>query len=184
MSMTKSLIKAFKNAVEYHLKEERRKTKKFLKPFKPFYMTLVKFKQKPFEQNFNNWMDDFFTPFSSINRADYNPATFKTVPVNVLESENGYQLQVVAPGFEKDAFKIDLDKNLLTISAEVKKEEAESKEKVLRNEYGFKSFKRSFTLDEKIDAENIAAEYKNGVLTLNLPRKVEVKAAVKNITVQ
>ena len=148
-------------------------------------MTIVKIKQKPFEQNFNNWMDDFFTPFSSIYK-DGNPvpAVKSGVPVNVSETEAGYKLEIVAPGFEKEAFQIKLEENMLTIAAELKKEEAGKTEKQLRHEYSFKSFKRSFTIDEKIDAENIAAEYKNGVLTLNLPRKAEVKASVKNITIQ
>ena len=144
-------------------------------------MTLVKFKHRPFEQNFNNWMDDFFAPNSSINREQKQ--TFKfSVPVNVTELENGYRLDVVAPGFEKEAFQIQMEKNLLTISAEVKKEE-EKKEKVIRNEYSYNSFKRSFTIDDTIDAENIAASYNNGVLTLNLPKKEEVKPATKNITI-
>ncbi len=148
-------------------------------------MTLVKLKQKPFEQNFNNWMDDFFKPFSSIYKENnINPAMKSIIPVNVTEKESGYELQVVAPGFEKEAFDIKLEESLLTISAQMKKEEVENSGKQLRSEYSFKSFKRSFTLDEKIDAENIAAEYKNGVLTLNLPRKAEVKAPVKNITIQ
>ena len=148
-------------------------------------MTLVKLKHKPFEQNFNNWMDDFFAPIASINRFNEQRPTFKTsVPVNVRELENGYQLDVVAPGFEKEAFQIQMDKNLLTISAEVKKEEDETSNKSVRNEYRFTSFKRSFTIDETIDAENIVASYNNGVLTLNLPKKAVVKPATKNITIQ
>ncbi|MGV3658170.1 MAG: Hsp20/alpha crystallin family protein [Chitinophagaceae bacterium] len=130
-------------------------------------------------------MDDFFMPFSSIYKENSaNPAVKSGVPVNVTEKESGYELKVVAPGFEKEAFDIKLDEALLTISAEMKNEGQENSGKQLRSEYSFKSFKRSFTLDEKIDAENIAAEYKNGVLTLNLPRKAEVKAPVKNITIQ
>ena len=148
-------------------------------------MTVVKFKHRPIEQNFNNWMDDFFTPNASINRMNEQRTTFKTsVPVNVTELENGYKLDVIAPGFEKEAFQIQMDKNLLTISAEVKKEERETSDKVIRNEYRFNSFKRSFTIDENIDAENIAASYNNGVLTLNLPKKAIVKPATKNITIQ
>ena len=56
--------------------------------------------------------------------------------------------------------------------------------KQIRREYSYRSFKRSFTLDEKINAEGIGAKYQNGVLTLNLPKKEEVKAAVKEITIQ
>ena len=148
-------------------------------------MTLVKLKQKPFEQNFNTLLDDFFTPFASINKERFAAPAFKhAVPVNVIESENGYVLEVIAPAFEKEAFDIKLDKNLLTISAAYKKEEGENAVKYIRHEHTAKSFERSFTIDENIDAENIAATYKNGVLTLNLPRKAEVKAATKNITIQ
>ena len=147
-------------------------------------MTLVKVKHRPFEQNFNSWMDDFFTPFASINRDDVAKPYKTGVAANVSELENGYRLDVIAPGFEKEAFQINLDKNLLTLSADVKKEETGKEVKMVRNEYRFASFKRSFTIDETIDAENITAEYKNGVLTLNLPRKTAVKAATKNITIQ
>ena len=147
-------------------------------------MTLIKFKQKPFEQNFNNWMDDFFAPFPSIYKDDFSTPALRGVPVNVREGENGYSLEVIAPGFEKEAFQINLDKNLLTIAAEVKEEDEQKGEKHLRREYRYQSFKRSFTVDKNIDAENIAAEYKNGILTLNLPKKPEVKATVKNITIQ
>ena len=148
-------------------------------------MTLVKLKHKPFEQNFNNWMDDFFTPFASINKTGMPATTVSSsVPVNVFETENGYTVEVVAPGFEKEAFEIKLEESLLTIAANPKKEEAEKTGKQLRSEFSFRPFKRSFTLDEKIDAENISATHKNGVLTLNLPRKTEVKASIKNITIQ
>ena len=148
-------------------------------------MTLVKFRNKPFEGNFNNLMDDFFAPFASIYKDDHQTGHLKqAVPVNILETEGSYLLEVVAPGWEKQDFKIALDKNLLTIEAE-RKAEAESKGvKHLRKEYSFRSFKRSFTVDEKIDTENIDAKYQNGVLTLNLPKKVEVKASAKNITIQ
>ena len=57
-------------------------------------------------------------------------------------------------------------------------------EKEIRKEYSYRSFKRSFTLDEKIDGNAIEAKYVNGVLTLNLPRKEEVKTASKDISIQ
>ncbi|MBK9485712.1 MAG: Hsp20/alpha crystallin family protein [Chitinophagaceae bacterium] len=55
---------------------------------------------------------------------------------------------------------------------------------MIRKEFGYKSFKRSFTLDEKIDAANITARYENGILTLELPKKEEVKSGAKDITIQ
>lgn len=148
-------------------------------------MTLVSFKNRPVERNFNNVMDTFFNGYPSLFRNDLTNSDFKPfAPVNVKEVENGYQLELVAPGFEKDDFKVSLDKNLLTISAEKKNEEEAKNEKQLRQEYKFQSFKRSFTLDEHIDAENIDAKYVNGVLTFTLPKKAEVKPAAKQISIQ
>lgn len=94
------------------------------------------------------------------------------VPVNIKESENGYQMSVVAPGLNKEDINVNLDKNILTISFESKKEETtEENGKVLRSEYKFKSFKRSFTLNDKIDTSKIAANYVDGILNVTLPKK-------------
>jgi len=146
-------------------------------------MTHVRFKQKPF---FNNFSDDLFQNFPSLFRDGQNAYNMKhSTPVNVIETESGYRLDVVAPGLNKEDFKVELENNILTISVEKKAEEEKKDEKFVRREYTFQSFKRSFTIDEKsIDAENISAQYVNGVLTLNLPRKEEVKASTKQITIQ
>ena len=57
-------------------------------------------------------------------------------------------------------------------------------EKLIRKEFGFKSFKRSFTLNEKIDTENIIARYENGILMLTLPKKEISESGAKDITIQ
>jgi HSP20 family protein len=108
----------------------------------------------------------------------------QVVPVNIKQNENGYVLDVIAPGFNKEDFKIHLDKNLLTISAEKQAEEENKNEKDIRKEYKYQSFKRSFTIDEKIDTEKIEAKYENGILRLNLENKEEVKKPTKQITIQ
>lgn len=147
-------------------------------------MTVVKFKNRP--TSFNNVMDDFFTPFTSLLSSNQptTPTLASSVPVNIKETENGYELQVIAPGYTKEDMVIDLNDKLLTVSAEKKSENEEKAEKYVRSEYKIQSFKRSFTVDETIDANNISAQYVNGVLTLNLPKKEEVKPATKQITVQ
>jgi HSP20 family protein len=148
-------------------------------------MTLVNYRTRPVERNFNNVMDTFLAGFPSVFRDEFVTPNIKPfAPVNVKEVENGYQLELVAPGFEKEDFKIALDKNLLTISAEVKTENEEKAEKHLRREYKYQSFKRTFTVDENIDTENIDAKYVNGVLVLTLPKKAEVKPATKQISIQ
>ena len=148
-------------------------------------MTNVKFNSKPFTGTFNNLVDDLFAELPVLFKNDFNNVERKGfVPVNVKETEKGYLLEVVAPGFEKADFKVNLNQNLLTISAEKKEELKEEKEKQIRREYSYRSFKRSFTLDEKIDATNIEASFVNGVLTLNLPKKEEVKASATEIVIK
>lgn len=94
------------------------------------------------------------------------------VPVNIKATDNNYQLSVVAPGLNKEDIALHLDKNILTISFESKKEETTTeKGKVLRSEYKFKSFKRSFTLNDKINTSNIEAKYNAGILDISLPKK-------------
>jgi len=147
-------------------------------------MTHVKFNRKPFEGTFNNLVDDLFTELPVLFKNEFNQIERNGfVPVNVKETEKSYQLEVVAPGFEKSDFKVNLDQNILTISGEKKNETKKETDKQIRREYSYRSFKRSFTLDEKIDATNIDASYVNGVLTLNLPKKEAVKASATEITV-
>jgi HSP20 family protein len=145
-------------------------------------MTHVKFNRKPFEGTFNNFVDDLFAEFPVLYKNDQNWKG--TVPVNIKETDKNYSIEIVAPGFEKTDFKVSLEQQLLTISAEKKNEVKDENEKQIRSEYSYRSFKRSFTLDEKTDGTKIDAKYVNGVLTLNLPKKEEVKPAVKEINIQ
>ena len=128
---------------------------------------------------FNNLLSDLFLPSSSMYREQH-----KSVPVNIRETENEYVLEVVAPGWNKEDFAISLENKLLTFSVEKKEETENRDEKFVRREYRYSSFKRSFTVDEKINAEAISAQYVNGVLTLNLPKKEKVKASTKQISIQ
>jgi HSP20 family protein len=140
-------------------------------------MTLVKRNAGNFDQLFgelfnipNSWGKDF-------------QGSLTNVPVNIHETTEGYHLELNAPGRNKEDFKINVENGLLTISFE-KKEESEQKEyKTVRREFSFQSFKRSFSLDEKVNADNIQAKYENGVLKLFIAKKEEVKVAPKQITI-
>lgn len=152
-------------------------------------MTNVKFTSKPFDAGLTNLVDGFFSDLPLIFNNDFNKSQAKaTVPVNVKESDKAYELEVIAPGLEKSDFVLTLEKNMLTISY-VKKtatqDEAQTSiEKMIRQEFEVRSFKRSFTLDEKIDATRIGATYLNGVLTLSLPKKEEVKVTPTQIEIK
>jgi HSP20 family protein len=145
-------------------------------------MTLVK-THNPFAKSFDGLMNEIFnelpTNFGKVLRED----VLHFPPVNITENEAGYDVKLSAPGFEKGDFSIKLDANILTISAEKKEESTATTEKTIRKEFSLKSFKRSFTVDEKIDAANIAAKYENGILAVALPKKEEVKSAAKEITI-
>ncbi|HRX94553.1 MAG TPA: Hsp20/alpha crystallin family protein, partial [Chitinophagaceae bacterium] len=114
-------------------------------------MTHVKFNGRPFAGTFNSLVDDLFTELPVLFGNDFNnPERKVSVPVNVQETDKSYVLEVIAPGFEKTDFSLNLDQNILTISAEKKDEVKEENQKQVRREYTYRSFKRSFTIDDKI----------------------------------
>jgi HSP20 family protein len=148
-------------------------------------MTHFTINRKPLEATLNHLVDDLFSGMPGVFTNDFNKSVRKSfIPANVLESEKGYRVEIVAPGFEKADFEIRIEGNQLTISAKKEVNEQQGTEKLIRREYAFGSFKRSFTIDEKIDATQIEASYVNGVLVLNLPRKEEVKPPVNKIEVR
>jgi HSP20 family protein len=105
------------------------------------------------------------------------------VAVNIREDDKGYELQLVAPGLCKEDFKINLDRNVLTISFEAKEEGESGLGRWLRHEYRARSFKRSFTLNDKIDTTALNARYVDGILQLTLPKKEDIKSQPQEISV-
>ena len=148
-------------------------------------MTLLKFNQRPVERTFNDLFDGFFNNFPGVFNDSHNGFNGKGfVPVNIKEGKDSYQIEVVAPGLDKADFKLNVDQNLLTISAEKKNETKSENDKQIRREFNYQSFKRTFTLDDSIETDKIDAKYENGVLHISLPKKEEVKLTPKEINVQ
>ena len=87
--------------------------------------------------------------------------------VDIFETEQGLTLVADLPGVDKDDLKIDLDQGLLTVQGNGK---SQMRGDSIRREFLHGSFYRQFRLSDEIDSENIAAEMKNGVLTLLLPK--------------
>lgn len=112
---------------------------------------------------------------------DWNNRNFSntntTLPsVNIKEDQDKFTVEVAAPGFVKNDFKLELNHNSLTISSE-KNVENETKEGEIftKREFSYQSFTRSFTLPQVADAERIEANYDNGILTVAIPKKEEAK---------
>lgn len=104
-------------------------------------------------------------------------STQTTVPaVNILESPDNFEVEVAAPGMEKQDFKIQLENNTLTISSQKEQSEQEHTGNYTRREFSYQSFHRTFLLPrDVVNDEGIAARYENGVLHLIIPKKEEVK---------
>ncbi|BBE19139.1 small heat shock protein [Aquipluma nitroreducens] len=112
---------------------------------------------------------------------------WKSTPaVNIYETNEKFEIEIAAPGLEKDDFKIDLKNDYLLVYSEKKdKKEEKEKGKVVRSEFRYSSFQRSFALPKDIDATAIQATHKNGVLVIELPKKVEQKdSLVRQIEIQ
>jgi HSP20 family protein len=119
--------------------------------------------RRDFFPSFFKMNDDFFTDFF---KGSDLPA------VNIVENNREFRIELSVPGFNKDDFKIEIEKNILTISAsqESKREEKDNDEKIHRQEFHSASFSRSFVLPENIDTEHIFAEQKDGILKIALPK--------------
>lgn len=135
----------------------------------------------------NTWLpeiwDDFFG--NSWFDRDMSMDNRTSVPaVNVIENNDEYKIEVAAPGLEKKDFKVDVHKNVLTISSEIKDEKEDKNEKYMRREFRYSSFKRSFTLPETVDSEKIKATHRDGILNISVPKRPEaVEKGPKQISI-
>ena len=127
----------------------------------------------------SDFMDfDSEAPFSALRLGMNVPSA------NVSESTKEYLIELAAPGLERKDFKVEINKNMLTISSEKKEEKKEEKEGYTRKEYSYNSFSRAFTLPENVKEGNIDAKYQDGILMITIPKKeVTVSKPVKEITV-
>lgn len=136
-------------------------------------MKLIRFNNYPvFSDMFNNFFENDAENFMSKNNFNV-PAT------NIVENENSFELELAVPGMKKEDFKIDVENNMLTISSEKQEEKEEKGKNYTRKEFMCGSFSRSFVLPKSINTEKIKAEYKDGVLSLSLPKKEEEKLKEK-----
>lgn len=125
--------------------------------------------------NLSNWLDDIFNrELSSVFTSNFN--TGITLPkVNIKETADAFIVEMAVPGLKKSDFQIDLDNQVLSISTETKEEKELKEENYTRREFGYSSFKRTFTLPESVNEEKINANYKEGILSVHLPKKEEAK---------
>jgi HSP20 family protein len=105
---------------------------------------------------------------------------FGNPAVNIIDNESDFTLEVAAPGLQKEDFNIEVKNDKLTISTEVKAQG--NTKKYVRKEFGYGNFKRTFTLSNKVDTDNISARYTDGILYVVLPKIAQAKTG-KNINI-
>jgi HSP20 family protein len=141
-------------------------------------MTLVKTKPNV------NQVPSIFTDFFDTDRF-FTPRWFRrefaeTLPAaNIKETAKQFTIELAALGFNKNDIKINVEEDVITISAEKEEEKKAENERFTRHEYSYNSFSRSFALPQNANAEKVDAKYENGILKLVLPKKAEATSSAR-----
>ncbi|SFT09178.1 Hsp20/alpha crystallin family protein [Mucilaginibacter polytrichastri] len=145
-------------------------------------MTLVKFNNKP-ANTLMPGIDDVFN--SIFNDTFFGDRMVSRVPaVNISESESHYHVELAAPGLKKDDFKLNLERNSLSISVEKSAEQQDQQNNYSKREFGYSSFVRSFTLPDSADHSQIDASYTDGILRIDIAKREEAKMVRRQIEIK
>lgn len=146
-------------------------------------MSLIKFNNGTRNNGLSTGVNDIFE--SIFNDSFFSDRMMSRVPaVNVSETADQYVIEMAAPGLSKDEFKINLERNLLTVSAEQQTRSEESNKRYNKREFNFTSFVRSFALPESADDAQIEAEYRDGILHIAVAKKEEAKVTSRQIEIK
>jgi HSP20 family protein len=128
-------------------------------------------------------MSPLLTDVLDIDRFFDNESFFRGMrdmpSANIREKEKQFEVELAAPGMDKKDFRIEIDNNILSISAEREDEKTEEKDNYTRREFSYNSFARSFQIPSSVNAEAIKATYTDGILILTLPKKEEAASGNK-----
>jgi len=127
---------------------------------------ITKRSYKPFL--WSSLFDDDFFPVVP-NRSTSMPA------VNIKEDEKRFTLELAVPGIDKKDLRIEINEDVITVSSEQKTEKEENNDDFKRREFSYTSFCRSFYLPDNVNKEKIEANYKDGILSVVLPKDEEEK---------
>ena len=139
------------------------------------YLTFHKPTRNPFR---------FYSPFFAPTRVRTDADTHNWTPsVDVSETDNGFEVRAELPGVAKDDLSVSVKDNLLTLSGEKRQEDVDGDTQNYRRvERRYGSFQRRFTLPPDVAADDIKADYTDGVLTLSIPKPEVAKPTEVPIT--
>ena len=141
----------------------------------------------PVRRTTDSWLPDIFNDF--FDNSWMERPTYTAPAINVIESEKEYDVELAAPGLDKEDFKVHVDtEGNLHIEMEKKSENNEGRKRgrYLRREFSYEKFQQTLLLPDDVDAEKIEAKVEKGVLNVHLPKKekVDKAAALKQIAIK
>ena len=119
--------------------------------------------------------------YDLFHNQDWNHISTNIPATNIVEADDHFDVQLAVPGKKKSDFTIEFEESILTISSETETKYAEKEGTFTRKEFGCNSFKRSFSVPETVSADKISASYKDGILTVSLPKKTEALPQPKKL---
>ncbi|MFS4447973.1 Hsp20/alpha crystallin family protein [Maribacter sp. 2307UL18-2] len=142
-------------------------------------MSLIKFNKNRFPWNSN--LVDFFDRDDLFHSDFFNLE--KSLPaMNVKEHDDGFEIELASPGFEKKDFEITMNDDILEVSAVKNEEEEEQNDAYTRKEFNYRSFRRSLQLPKTVDnSKDVEATYTNGILKLRLMKNEETSEKPKRV---
>jgi len=152
---------------------------KFQKQINQIIMSLViaNPRKRSYYNPADSWLNEFFPA------APGKAGQSSSVKANVIEHSDQFVVEVAAPGFEKSQFNVKVEDDQLIITGATEKKEEKAEGEVRRREFSVRDFTRSYSLNDSVNVDAITATYENGVLTVTVPKKEEIKQESKLIEI-
>ena len=140
-------------------------------------------------QELNNFLRDTFLTHNLGNPLNIKKISTWRPAIEVRQNDKNYKIKVQLPGVKKDDIEVDLDNDFMTITAEIKEEkeerdEAEKNERYHTCEFRYGKYKRTFSFDSPVKSEDAQASYKDGVLTITIPKQEIKERTSKKIEIK
>ena len=127
--------------------------------------------RKNYQPSVSNLINEFFAN-DWFERMD-NISNLGLPKSNISETEKSFKIEMSVPGYTKEDFNLHVEDNLLVVSVEKEETKEEEKDNVVYHEFKVNNFKRSFRLSKNVDSNGIEANYENGILKIEIPKKEE-----------
>lgn len=121
-------------------------------------------------------------PFNSLSFSKFSPS-ITSPAIDLVEKDTGYEITAELPGMDQKDIEIQFSSNVLTIKGEKQENKDEKKGEYYVSERRYGSFRRSFQVPQGVDADKIAASFKSGLLTIDLPKSAEAQKSERKISV-